>query len=133
MKCVEIVETMSKYFEKQTVIDFLLLNRKFEGEKYRVCNEKLIDVISIVILSAANNEEMFQDIIKWGDKNNIASPATFSRRKNFLIELGLIKEEKIKEGVGRPKLLLKIDREVFEDTFGKTFFKKEIEDNGDLN
>ena len=131
MKCVEIVESLSKYFEEETVIDFLLLNRKFEGEKYRICNEKIIDVIAIVILSAANNQELFQDVINWGEENEVASPATFSRRKNFLIDLGLIKEEKIKDGVGRPKLRLKIDQESFEDMFGKTFFDRDIKNNGE--
>ncbi|RZN60720.1 DUF5821 family protein [Methanonatronarchaeum sp. AMET6-2] len=121
MKCVEIVESLSKYFEEETVINFLLLNRKFEGEKYRICNEKIIDVISIVILSAAHNKELFQDVINWGEENNIASPATFSRRKNFLIDLELINEEKIRDGVGRPKLRLKLDQEKFEEMFGRTF------------
>ncbi|OUJ18462.1 hypothetical protein AMET1_1378 [Methanonatronarchaeum thermophilum] len=132
MKCAETVESMSKYLKKQTVIDFQLLNRKFEGEKYRICNEKLIDVISIIILSAAKNEELFQDIINWGEENGVASPATFSRRKNFLIDLELIKENKIKEGVGRPKLKLKLNQQRFEKMFGKTFFKKNIKNNGDL-
>jgi len=67
-----------------------------------------LDEVTISLLVAARNEELFYDISRWGEDVGVASKATFSRMKNELEESGLIGTEKVPVDVGRPRQRLTI-------------------------
>jgi len=67
-----------------------------------------LDEVTISLLVAAKNEELFYDISRWGEDVGVASKATFSRMKNQLEESGLIGTEKVPVDVGRPRQRLTI-------------------------
>jgi hypothetical protein len=71
-----------------------------------------LDEVTISLLVAAKNEELFYDISRWGEDVGVASKATFSRMKNELEDTGLIETEKVPVDVGRPRqrLTIKDDR-----------------------
>jgi hypothetical protein len=77
-----------------------------------------LDEVTISLLVAAKNEELFYDISRWGEDVGVASKATFSRVKNQLEEVGLIGTEKVPVDVGRPRqrLTLKDERLKTADT-----------------
>lgn len=56
---------------------------------------------------------------KWGEENNIASKATFSRRKDFLKNLGIITEENVETPFGRPKIRMALDEQKLREYFGE--------------
>lgn len=68
--------------------------------------ESSLDEVDVSVLVAAKHEEMLYDVSKWGEREGVASKATFSRRKNHLEERGLIETEKVPIDVGRPRLRL---------------------------
>jgi hypothetical protein len=77
------------------------------------------DAISLAIIAAALTGGLQSDLATWGEETQLASPATFSRRKSALEEDGLIDSEKVQIGMGRPPLRLRPgDR--FEDLFADT-------------
>lgn len=65
-----------------------------------------LDEVTICLLVAANNRELFYDVSQWGERIGLASKATFSRTKNRLEENGLVRTEKVPVEVGRPRLRL---------------------------
>ncbi|PSQ16127.1 hypothetical protein BRD00_12265 [Halobacteriales archaeon QS_8_69_26] len=67
-----------------------------------------LDEVTISLLVAAKNEELFYDISRWGEDVGVASKATFSRMKNRLEDSGLIGTEKVPVDVGRPRQRLTI-------------------------
>jgi hypothetical protein len=67
-----------------------------------------LDEVTISLLVAAKNKELFYDITRWGERVGIASKATFSRIKNELEETGLIQTEKVPVDIGRPRQRLTI-------------------------
>jgi len=67
-----------------------------------------LDEVTISLLVAAKNEELFYDISRWGEDVGVASKATFSRMKNQLEDSGLIGTEKVPVDVGRPRQRLTI-------------------------
>ncbi len=67
-----------------------------------------LDEVTISLLIAAKNEELFYDISRWGEDVGVASKATFSRMKNELEQTGLIGTEKVPVEVGRPRQRLTI-------------------------
>jgi hypothetical protein len=67
-----------------------------------------LDEVTISLLVAAKNEELFYDISRWGEDVGVASKATFSRMKNELEDTGLIETEKVPVDVGRPRQRLTI-------------------------
>ena len=77
-----------------------------------------LDKVVVSLLTAAKHEELLYDISKWGEDVGVASKATFSRTKNRLEEMGLIKTEKVPLDVGRPRqrLLLGDERLVAADS-----------------
>jgi hypothetical protein len=67
-----------------------------------------LDEVTISLLVAAKNDELFYDISRWGEDVGVASKATFSRVKNRLEEKGLIETEKVPVDVGRPRQRLTV-------------------------
>ena len=118
MKLNDIVKTMSGYLSEQTIIDFLLMSRAFEDTRYVMMRRKAVDRITAILIAAAKNRELFFDVAKWGQDHEIASKATFSRRKDFLKNLGIISEENVETPFGRPKIRMSLDEEKLKEHFG---------------
>lgn len=72
-----------------------------------------------MLIAAAKNKELFHDVAKWGEENNIASKATFSRRKDFLKNLGIIREESVETPFGRPKIRMSLNEQKLKEYFGE--------------
>jgi len=68
-----------------------------------------LDEVTISLLVAAKNEQLFYDISRWGEDVGVASKATFSRMKNELEDSGLIGTEKVPVDVGRPRQRLTLE------------------------
>lgn len=117
MQLENLVRTMMPYLKEQTIVDFLILNRTLGDGRYRMMKRKAVDEISAIILAAAKNRELFSDVARWGIENNVASIATFSRRKDFLKSLGIIIEESVKTQFGRPKIRMGLSEEKFLEHF----------------
>lgn len=75
-------------------------------------DESSINPVRISILAGAKNEVQFYDLGRWGEYNEVGSKSTFSREKNRLENLGIIKTEKVQTGVGRPRHKLVLGDEV---------------------
>lgn len=67
-----------------------------------------LDEVTVSLLVAAKNQELFYDVSKWGEDVGVASKATFSRVKNDLEDAGLLATEKVPVEVGRPRQRLTI-------------------------
>jgi hypothetical protein len=118
MKLNELVKTMSGYLSEQTIIDFLLLSRAFEDARYSMMRRKAVDKVTAVLIAAAKNKELFYNVAKWGEDHKIASKATFSRRKDFLKNLGIISEQSVETPFGRPKIRMLLDEKKLKEHFG---------------
>lgn len=118
MKLNEIVASMSGYLSEQTIVDFLMYSKAFDDTRYSVLKTKAIDKVSIALLAAAKNGELFFDVVQWGEDTGIASKATFSRRKDFLVNLGVVSEESVKTPFGRPKIRLRLNEPRLKEYFG---------------
>jgi hypothetical protein len=77
-----------------------------------------LDEVTISLLVAAKNEELFYDVSKWGEDVGVASKATFSRVKNQLEDTGLIRTEKVPVDVGRPRQRLTIQDDRLQNASG---------------
>jgi len=77
-----------------------------------------LDEVTISLLVAAKNEELFYDVSKWGEDVGVASKATFSRVKNELEDTGLIRTEKVPVDVGRPRQRLTIQDDRLQNASG---------------
>lgn len=62
-----------------------------------------LDEVSLALIAAARTGALQYDISKWGEEMNIASKATFSRRKSSLVDDGVITTESVPVEVGRPR------------------------------
>lgn len=71
-------------------------------------DENGLDEVTISLLVAAKNEQLFYDLSKWGEEVGLASKATFSRVKNELEEANLIETRKVPVDVGRPRQRLAV-------------------------
>ncbi|MCD1296206.1 hypothetical protein CUJ83_14480 [Methanocella sp. CWC-04] len=118
MKLNDLVASMSGYLSEQTIVDFIMFSKAFDDARYSVLKTKAIDKVSIALLAAAKNSELFYDVVQWGEDNGIASKATFSRRKDFLVNLNVIQEESVKTPFGRPKIRLKLNEKKLSEYFG---------------
>ena len=65
-----------------------------------------LDEVDLCLLVAAKHERLLYDISTWAEDAGIASRATFSRKKTYLEEQGLLETEKVPIDVGRPRLRL---------------------------
>lgn len=77
-----------------------------------------LDEVNVALLMAARNGQQLYHLGRWGEDVGLASSAKFSREKRRMEEIGLIKTEKVKSGVGRPRqrLLLSDDLEGMDST-----------------
>ncbi|WP_255568333.1 transcriptional regulator TbsP [Salinarchaeum sp. IM2453] len=109
----EVKETLAEEINKQVKQDFVqMLDRAEE-------NGREVDEVTLALLAAARNEELLYNISRWGENVGIASKATFSRTKTKLEDRGLIETEKVPIDVGRPRLRLKLNRNLSENEEGK--------------
>ena len=74
-----------------------------------------LDEVTISLLVAGKNEQLFYDVSKWGEDVGVASKATFSRVKNDLEDAGLLDTEKVHVDVGRPRQRLVLGQERLRD------------------
>ncbi|GAA0253833.1 transcriptional regulator TbsP [Haladaptatus pallidirubidus] len=105
-------ETLSDEFGDDVKDDFMMMLESVEtvpGE------DDDLDVVTIALLVAANNNELLYDISKWGEDTGVASKATFSRTKTRLEDRDLIDTEKVPIDVGRPRLRLVLMADNLED------------------
>jgi hypothetical protein len=109
---------MSGYLTEQTIVDFIMFSKAFDDTRYTVLKTKAIDKVSIALLAAAKNGELFYDVVQWGEESSVASKATFSRRKDFLVNLSVIQEESVKTPFGRPKIRLRLNEPKLKEYFG---------------
>ena len=100
-----------------TVQDFIKLSKLFSDNKYTVLKPNTLDLVAILLLAAAINEELFFDVVAWGEHTQLASKATFSRRKDYLENIGVIYEENVRAPYGRPKIRLRLNEERFKEVF----------------
>lgn len=100
-----------------TIQDFIKLSKLLSDHKYTVLKPNTIDMVAILLLAAANNEELFFDVVAWGEHTRLASKATFSRRKDFLENMGVIYEENVRAQYGRPRIRLMLNNEKFRELF----------------
>ncbi|WP_436926043.1 hypothetical protein [Halosimplex amylolyticum] len=68
-----------------------------------------LDEVSVALIAAALSGALNYEISSWGEEMNVASKATFSRRKKELEEQGVIVTERVRVDVGRPRQRLRID------------------------
>jgi len=118
MNADEIVSSMGRSISEKTARDFLEMNETFNDSRYKILKTKAIDRVALTLLAAAKNSELFYDVVRWGEEVGVASKATFSRRKDFLVNLGVIYEESVKTPFGRPKIRLKMNDQNFKEYFG---------------
>jgi hypothetical protein len=81
-------------------------------EAARIENLGALDGISVAIISAAQAGTLLNDLVTWAGDVELASNATFSRRKQVLEEQGVIRTEKVPTEVGRPKQRLLLSDEI---------------------
>ena len=118
MNTEEIIASMSRSISEKTAKDFLEMNKTFDDSRYKILKTKAIDRVALTLLAAAKNSELFYDVVQWGEEAGVASKATFSRRKDFLVGLGVLYEESVKTPFGRPKIRLKLNDMNFKEYFG---------------
>ena len=106
-----------EFLNHNTIQDFIKLSKLLSDHKYTVLKPNTIDMVAILLLAAAINEELFFDVVVWGEQTRLASKATFSRRKDFLENLGVIYEENVRAPFGRPRIRLKLNDEKFRELF----------------
>ncbi|GAA0475209.1 DUF5821 family protein (plasmid) [Halococcus dombrowskii] len=70
-----------------------------------------LDEVGLSLLVAAKHEQLLYDISHWGEDADVASKATFSRKKTLFEEQGLLETEKVPIDVGRPRLRLLLGEE----------------------
>ena len=106
-----------EHLSHNTIQDFIKLSKLLSDNKYTVLKPNTLDLVAILLLAAAINEELFFDVVAWGEQTQLASKATFSRRKDFLEGLGVIYEENVRAPYGRPRIRLRINEDKFKELF----------------
>ncbi|MEE8168581.1 MAG: DUF5821 family protein [Candidatus Hydrothermarchaeales archaeon] len=120
----ETVRSIKGRFKEDTIVDFVQLTKLFGEPRYQLLIKKALDLESRILISAAKNRELYQDVMNWADKKGKVKKSTLSDRKHYLVELGLISEEAEKKdgGRGRPRKRLCMtegNRQRFEELFGE--------------
>ncbi len=123
MNLEDIVKSMKGTFKKDTVVDFVQLTKLFGEPRYQLLIRKVLDLESRILIAAAKNGELYQNVMRWAEKRGVARRSTIADRKQYLLQLGVISEESLgSNGLrGRPKLRLTMDdrnRERFSELFG---------------
>lgn len=82
--------------------------REFERliEAARIDDLGALDEVSVALVAAAQSGALMNDLAEWGECVGLGSKATFSRRKTFLEDDGVIYTESVPVEIGRPKLRL---------------------------
>jgi hypothetical protein len=106
-----------EHLNHNTIQDFIKLSKLLSDNKYTVLKPNTLDLVAILLLAAAINEELFFDVVAWGEHTQLASKATFSRRKDYLEGIGVIYEENVRAPYGRPKIRLKLNEDRFKEVF----------------
>ncbi len=125
MNLEDIVKSMKGTFKKDTVVDFVQLTKLFGEPRYQLLIRKVLDLESRILIAAAKNGELYQNVMRWAEKRGVARRSTIADRKQYLLQLGVISEESLgSNGLrGRPKLRLTMDdrnRERFNELFGES-------------
>lgn len=100
-----------------TIQDFIKLSKLLSDSRYATTKPNALDLVAVLLLAAAINEELFFDVVAWGERTRLASKATFSRRKDYLESIGVIYEEHVRAPYGRPKIRLRLNEERFREVF----------------
>lgn len=100
-----------------TIQDFIKLSKLFSDNKYTVLKPNTMDLVALLLIASAINEELFFNVVAWGERTQLASKATFSRRKDYLESLGVIYEENVRAPYGRPKIRLRLNEDRFKEVF----------------
>lgn len=110
----ELLEGLAEATSEETAKEFEVLVEAATPE-----NLDSLDEVSLALIAAARTGALQYDISKWGEDMNIASKATFSRRKSSLVDDGIVTTEPVQVEIGRPRerlLLAEDDSEVTPDT-----------------
>lgn len=123
MEIEDILKSMKGRFKDSAIEDFAYLSKLFDEPRYQLLIKKVLDVESRILLTAAKNEHLYKDVMKWAMEKGVAKRSTLSDRKQYLMELGIISEKTTeKTGKrGRPKKRLCMTKENvkrFEKLFG---------------
>lgn len=103
----ELLDSLEEMVGKETRREYVrLIDSAMENDIHS------LDEISVAIIATALAGGLQNDLGKWGEENDFASAASFSRRKNALEDDGVITTEKVPIDVGRPKLRLKLSDRV---------------------
>lgn len=113
----ETIDPGAHLISHNTVQDFIKLSKLFSDNKYAALKPNTLDLVAILLLAAAINEELFFNVVAWGQNTQLASKATFSRRKDYLESIGVIYEENVRAPYGRPKIRLRLNEERFKEIF----------------
>ena len=108
---------VQEHLGHNTIQDFIKLSKLLSDNRYTVLKPNTLDLVAILLLAAAINEELFFDVVAWGEHTQLASKATFSRRKDYLETIGVIYEENVRAPYGRPKIRLRLNEERFREVF----------------
>jgi hypothetical protein len=100
-----------------TIQDFIKLSKLLSDNRYTVLKPNTLDLVAVLLLAAAINEELFFNVVAWGEHTQLASKATFSRRKDYLESVGVIYEENVRAPYGRPKIRLRLNEDRFKEVF----------------
>jgi len=103
---------------EKTRNDYKALSEKFKEQNYLALRRTLTNAEARMLLAGAMNKELFYDVVVWARRNRLSSKPTFSRRKNFLKKLDIIKEEKVPIGYGRPRIRLVLNNAKFNEIYG---------------
>src|SRR5512147_2775838 len=100
-----------------TIQDFIKLSKLLSDNRYTGLKPNTLDLVAVLLLAAAINEELLFDVVARGQHTQLASKATFSRRKDSLEGIGVIYEENVRAPYGRPKIRLRLNEERFREVF----------------
>jgi hypothetical protein len=102
-----VLETLADEFDSAMESDFETVLESVAG----MDEDGDLDEVVVSLLVAAKHEQLLYDISHWGEDADVASKATFSRKKTQLEEQGLLETEKVPIDVGRPRLRLLLGEE----------------------
>jgi hypothetical protein len=123
----EMTLSMKGYLKDSTIRDFGYLSRLFDQTRYKFLIKRIQDRESRVLMAAAKNGELLQDVVRWATEEGKMKRTTLTERKQYLLDHGLISEEIVKAekpSRGRPKkrlILTEENKKRFQEYFEETF------------
>jgi hypothetical protein len=106
-----VFETLSEQFDPEVEATFKAILDGFGSTR----NGDFDEVTAALLAGAKHGVQLFE-ISRWSEDIDLASRATFSRKKNRLEDVGFIDTEKIPIDIGRPRLRLLLDAERFSES-----------------